>query len=178
MDNKNIVKPFLYFGDDFYHKFSITTKTGIKPTISKTHKMIHIGSEEALENNWVNMVEFALENNAKIYVDLLPTKLTDEYIRNIYPKVDCIYGIKEPVEGSSIEDYWVSFDPERDRKMPVDELISHLTEQNIEYHKLECPKCKSVYILIKMSDYNKVDIKYSRYIRPRMSKICIYDPKC
>lgn len=105
IDNFDILKPLMYFEGGYYHLVMIVRRkkenNGINERIGT---MRFFGSIEKLEEVLPEFKELADKNKARVYINLIPQLLSDEFVMMNSYKRDVIYGIKEGYDTNHIVD--------------------------------------------------------------------------
>lgn len=129
--NLEILKPLLYFEDDWYVRVDLITrhKDGNLQQRRILQKGFFFGTYQSLEEEINNLVSLANEYNARVYIDLVSYRLSTGFLRQTEWKRNYVYGLKPNLEKQlEVPDFYSLYDAD-DNCKETNEFVKSLMSQ-------------------------------------------------
>lgn len=150
LNNLNLLKPILYFEDDWYIRVNLMTRWKDGNEVQRFRMQYFYGDYSSLEEDMINIISIANKENARAYIDLVPRRLADSFLRQIEWERNWVYGLKTQCKEVKVPEFYGLYDADKD-SLESNELVKQISE------KL-CIRP----LIIKSSDYGQHWI-YKRY---------------
>lgn len=168
-DNLEILKPLLYFKDDWYVRVDLTTRykdnNAYQGRVLK--KAFFFGTYESLKQEIDNLIKLANEYKARVYIDLVSHRLSDGFLRQTEWKRNYVYGLKPQIEEQlPYPDFYALYDADDNSKQANNEVQSIIKQFNYSPIIIKS-SIKGEHWLLKSSEMEQVKQKTSKEYRSR-----------
>jgi hypothetical protein len=82
INNFETLKPLMYFQDDFYMRIMLLSRAKDNG-LQKNLQTMFFGSIASLEKELPELIDIANNKNCRIYIDLIPKRLSTEFLSQI-----------------------------------------------------------------------------------------------
>ena len=179
INNFEILKPLLYFNDDFYVRVMLLSRAKDNG-IQKNLETMFFGSLVELENKFNELISRANNCRCRIYVDLIARRLSTGFLSQIEWERNKVYGLKPQCNNVGIPIFYSLYDADS-YTTELNKLIENTANSlNISFIKIKSSDKGEHWLFLEpellkiksIVENKRADIK----IHTNFAWACLYNP--
>lgn len=179
INNFETLKPLMYFQDDFYMRIMLLSRAKDNG-LQKNLQTMFFGSIASLEKELPKLIDIANNKNCRIYIDLIPKRLSTEFLSQIEWERNRVYGIKSQCDKVDFPDYYGLYDADSYAQELNEQVENTAKELGISFIKIPSSE-KGEHWISSTSDLTSIaeKINIKRVWQKTYNKhawACLYNP--